>query len=80
MGNIKYEEKSVVELKEIAKERGIKGVSALRKQELIDLLSAVDAKLEQVKLDSELKKKQQDDTKKSSSKRPEKPPELAWWA
>ncbi len=38
----KYAGKSLVELREIAKERKIKGVSALRKQELIDVLSGYD--------------------------------------
>ena len=38
----KYAGKSLVELREIAKERKIKSISALRKQELIDVLSGYD--------------------------------------
>ena len=33
-----YEKKSVIELREIAKERKIKGISTLKKKELIEVL------------------------------------------
>ena len=38
----------VSELREIAKEKGIKGVSSLRKQQLVDMLAELDTKLLQV--------------------------------
>ena len=37
-----YQEKSVMELREIAKERKMKGISALKKKELIEALEAYD--------------------------------------
>ena len=37
-----YEKKSVIELREIAKERKIKGISTLKKQELIKVLENYD--------------------------------------
>ena len=37
-----YEKKSVIELREIAKERKIKGISTLKKQELIEVLENYD--------------------------------------
>ena len=37
-----YEKKSVIELREIAKERKIKGISPLKKQELIKVLENYD--------------------------------------
>ena len=39
---MEYEKKSLVELKEIAKEKGLKKISAMKKQELIDALKAAD--------------------------------------
>ena len=36
-----YEKKSVIELREIAKERKIKGISTLKKQELIKVLETM---------------------------------------
>ena len=37
-----YEKKSVIELREIAKERKIKGISTLKKKELIETLEKYD--------------------------------------
>ena len=37
-----YEKKSVIELREIAKERKIKGISTLKKKELIEVLENYD--------------------------------------
>ena len=36
-----YEKKSVIELREIAKERKIKGISTLKKKELIEVLETM---------------------------------------
>ena len=44
-----YQEKSVMELREIAKERKMKGISALKKKELIEALEAYDQKHNQKK-------------------------------
>jgi len=55
-----YSSRSLVELKELAKSRGLKNISALRKQEVIDLLCSVDKKMEELKKgkeDSEKKEK-----------------------
>ena len=41
----KYLEMTITQLKDVAKERGIKGVSAMKKQELAELLSAADRML-----------------------------------
>ena len=41
-----YQEKSVLELREIAKERNMKGISALKKKELIEALEEYDKKTE----------------------------------
>ena len=38
-----YEKKSLAELKEIAKEKGIKKISSMKKQEVIDALKAFDS-------------------------------------
>ena len=51
-----YEGMSLVELKSIAKERGLKSVSTMRKQELIDVLISVDRKLEELKQKASAKK------------------------
>ena len=45
----KYLEMTIAQLKEEAKERGIKGVSAMKKQELAELLDAADRMMEQKK-------------------------------
>ena len=39
-----YEKKSVIELREIAKERKIKGISTLKKQELIEVSGTIKTK------------------------------------
>ena len=40
-----YEKKSVIELREIAQERKIKGISTLKKKELIETLEKYDISL-----------------------------------
>ena len=44
-----YEKMSLSELKEAAKEKGLKNVSSMRKQELIDILISVEKKMEELK-------------------------------
>ena len=44
-----YEEMSLAELKEAAKARGLKSVSTMRKQELVDILISVEKKMEELK-------------------------------
>jgi len=56
-----FEKMSLSELKEIAKEKGLKSVSTMRKQELIDILVSVERKME------ELKKKKQSKSETQSS-------------
>ena len=56
----KYLEMTIAQLKEEAKERGIKGVSAMKKQELAELLDAADRMMEQKKKMAAAKKEAAD--------------------
>ena len=60
-----YDKMSLVELKEIAKQKGLKSVSSMRKQELVDILVSVDKKLEELKK----KKTQKDDAVSQKEKK-----------
>ena len=62
-----YEGMSLVELKSIAKERGLKSVSTMRKQELIDVLISVDRKLEELKQKASAKKAEENKTEISKA-------------
>jgi len=53
-----YNDMSLVELRGIAKERGLK-VSSLRKKELINLLESVDIKLEELRAKGQEKKEKE---------------------
>ena len=44
-----FESMSLAELKEAAKEKGLKNTSSMRKQELIDILTSVERKMEELK-------------------------------
>ena len=45
----KYESLSVVALKDLAKARGLKNISGLKKAEVVDAMVAEDRRLEQIK-------------------------------
>ena len=63
-----YAEKSLAELKDIAKARGLKSISNLRKQEIVELLVSVDNKLKELKTIKEKDKKQVDAEKTTVNK------------
>ena len=48
-----FESMSLAELKEAAKEKGLKNTSSMRKQELIDILTSVERKMEELKAKKE---------------------------
>ena len=52
----KFEEMSISQLKDMAKEYGLKGVSTLKKAELVELLSNVEKKMAQLRQDNAKKK------------------------
>jgi hypothetical protein len=62
----KYLEMTIAQLKEEAKERGIKGVSAMKKQELAELLDAADRMMEQKKKMAAAKKEVADKQQSAS--------------
>ena len=64
----KYETLPLSELKGIAKVRGLKGCSTLRKAEIIDRMLAEDARLEAEKAAEEAKKAEVEEKKNSSEK------------
>jgi len=65
-----YSSRSLVELKELAKSRGLKNISALRKQEVIDLLCSVDKKMDELKKGKEdIEKKEKVETKAKTEKK-----------
>ena len=66
-----YEGMSLADLKSIAKERGLKNISTMRKQELIDVLNSVERKQEELKKKVTAKKAEETkaDVKKSSTKK-----------
>ncbi|MCD7752511.1 MAG: transcription termination factor Rho [Lachnospiraceae bacterium] len=59
----KYESLSLAELKEVAKFRGLRGVSAMKKADLVDAM---------LKLDEELKQKEEEEKKASENTEPER--------
>ena len=63
----KYESLSVVALKDLAKARGLKNISALKKAEVIDAMIAEDRRLEQVKKQEEEAAQQKGRTKEKPS-------------
>ena len=52
----KFEEMSISQLKDLAKEYGLKGVSTLKKAELVELLTNVEKKMAQLRQDNAKKK------------------------
>ena len=66
----KYLEMTIAQLKEEAKERGIKGVSAMKKQELAELLDAADRMMEQKKKMAAAKKEAADKQRPAQQTRP----------
>ena len=68
-----YSEMSLAELKEEAKKRGLKGISAMRKPELIELLSAQEAPVQQPKTEEpviEAKTEPEEEEPKMQEERP----------
>ena len=53
----KYEQMTVTELKEVAKELGLKNISGMKKSELVDLVVAAKAKIASLKQEQEASKK-----------------------
>ena len=53
-----YEKKSVIELREIAKERKIKGISTLKKKELIEVLENYDQEQSKQKEEPQIQREQ----------------------
>lgn len=60
-----YEKMSLAELKAVAKERGLKNVSVMRKQELIDTLYVSESKMLPTKQETRTKKSERDLVEKS---------------
>ena len=63
----KYESLSVVALKDLAKARGLKNISSLKKAEVVDAMVAEDRRLEQLKKQEEEAARQKESTKEKSS-------------
>ena len=63
----KYESLPLATLKELAKARKMRGVSTLKKSELIDAMLALDAKEEQAEADSEAKEEVREEMKEKKS-------------
>ncbi|MDD7254091.1 MAG: transcription termination factor Rho, partial [Firmicutes bacterium] len=64
----KYESLSVVALKDLAKARGLKNISALKKAEVVDAMVAEDRRLEQLKKQEEEASKQKESEKETPAK------------
>ena len=64
----KYESLSVVALKDLAKARGLKNISALKKAEVVDAMVAEDRRLEQIKKHEEEAARQKENTREKASK------------
>ena len=68
----KYESLSVVALKDLAKARGLKNISGLKKAEVIDAMVAEDRRLEQIKKQEEEAARQKETAKEKPSGEAEK--------
>lgn len=68
----KYESLSVVALKDLAKARGLKNISGLKKAEVIDAMVAEDRRLEQIKKQEEEAARQKETAKEKNSGEAEK--------
>ena len=64
----KYESLSVVALKDLAKARGLKNISGLKKAEVVDAMVAEDRRLEQIKKNAEEAARQKENTKEKTEK------------
>ena len=64
----KYESLSVVALKDLAKARALKNISALKKAEVVDAMVAEDRRLEQIKKHEEEAARQKDSEKEKTPK------------
>ena len=64
----KYESLSVVALKDLAKARGLKNISALKKAEVVDAMVAEDRRLEQIKKHEEEAARQKENTREKTPK------------
>ena len=64
----KYESLSVVALKDLAKARGLKNISGLKKAEVVDAMVAEDRRLEQIKKNAEEATRQKENTKEKTEK------------
>ena len=64
----KYESLSVVALKDLAKARGLKNISALKKAEVVDAMVAEDRRLEQLKKQEEEASQQKESEKEKTAK------------
>ena len=64
----KYESLSVVALKDLAKARGLKNLSALKKAEVVDAMVAEDRRLEQIKKHEEEAARQKENTREKTPK------------
>ena len=63
----KYESLSVAALKDLAKARGLKNISALKKAEVVDAMVAEDRRLEQIKKQTEEAERQKESTGEKTS-------------
>lgn len=66
----KYESLSVVALKDLAKARGLKNMSALKKAEVVDAMVAEDRRLEQIRKQEEEAARQKENARERASKEP----------
>ena len=64
----KYESLSVVALKDLAKARGLKNISALKKAEVVDAMVAEDRRLEQIKKHEDEAARQKENTREKTSR------------
>lgn len=66
----KYESLSVVALKDLAKARGLKNISALKKAEVVDAMIAEDRRLEQLKKQTEAAQQKESENEKETKEEP----------
>ena len=64
----KYESLSVVALKDLAKARGLKNISGLKKAEVVDAMVAEDRRLEQIKKHEDEAARQKENTREKTSR------------